>query len=103
MGLQASTLRRMRHLIRRMPRLENGTGGAVRHLPRLRLAPEFPPFPRLCFHRRAIHARRIAGGIDTRVLEPLDNPFGPRLLPMEPIHSVTPMSPGWTVPREHHV
>jgi putative transposase len=30
--------------------------------------------------------------LDTRVLEPLDNPFGPRVSPMEPVHSFTHVS-----------
>ena len=30
--------------------------------------------------------------LDTRVLEPLANPFGPKLLPMYPVHSVTHVS-----------
>ncbi len=43
--------------------------------------------------------------LETRVLEPLDNPFGPRLLPMSPVRCVTHVSgldptssggPGWT-------
>jgi putative transposase len=27
--------------------------------------------------------------LETRVLEPLENPFGPRALPMQPVRSVT--------------
>jgi putative transposase len=41
--------------------------------------------------------------LDTRVLEPIENPFGPKVLPMWPVHSVTHASgsrlhggPGWT-------
>jgi hypothetical protein len=43
--------------------------------------------------------------LETRVLEPLENPFGPKVLPMLPVHSVTHVSgldpdlnggPGWT-------
>ena len=30
--------------------------------------------------------------LDTRVLEPLDNPFGPKVLPMQPVRSVTYVS-----------
>jgi hypothetical protein len=30
--------------------------------------------------------------LETRVLEPLENPFGPKVLPMEPVHSVTHVS-----------
>jgi hypothetical protein len=30
--------------------------------------------------------------LETCVLEPIDNPFGPRLLPMQPVHSVTHVS-----------
>ena len=30
--------------------------------------------------------------LETRVLEPLENPFGPKVLPMYPVHSVTHVS-----------
>jgi hypothetical protein len=30
--------------------------------------------------------------LETRVLEPLENPFGPKVLPMFPVHSVTHVS-----------
>jgi len=30
--------------------------------------------------------------LETRVLEPLENPFGPKVLPMWPVHSVTHVS-----------
>ena len=30
--------------------------------------------------------------LETRVLEPLENPFGPKLLPMSPVRSVTHVS-----------
>src|ERR1700732_1698672 len=30
--------------------------------------------------------------LETRVLEPLENPFGPKVLPMQPVHSVTHVS-----------
>jgi hypothetical protein len=30
--------------------------------------------------------------LETRVLEPLKNPFGPKVLPMYPVHSVTHVS-----------
>ena len=30
--------------------------------------------------------------LETKVLEPLENPFGPKVLPMWPVHSVTRVS-----------